>query len=216
LSLQSLSTYFWRVRAVLGVATSPWSQIWKFGTADGTIPLQLLPLNNDTGLLSPVLFKWTTVAGVSSYECQYATDSIFTNPVVLNSSVDTIQSQNLNLLTTYYWRVRASDGTTNYPWSEVWKFTTSFMVNDQSLYSENAGITVYPNPATNQLFIKNTTSQNEQFVISILSLDGRIVWQNKLSANSSITINIENLASGCYLVNALSKSQVIRQKLIVK
>lgn len=216
LSLQSLSTYYWRVRAVLGAATSPWSQIWKFETADGTIPLQVLPLNNDTGLLSPVSFKWTLVGGASSYECQYATDSIFTNPVVLNSSSDTAQSQNLNLLTTYYWRVRASDGTQNYPWSEVWKFTTSFMVNDYAVHSENLGIVIFPNPATNQLFIKNTATQNEQMQVSILSIDGRIVWQNNLSSNSAISINIENLALGCYTVNAISKHQIIRQKLIVK
>ncbi len=216
LSLQSLSTYFWRVRAVLGAATSPWSQIWKFETADGTIPLQLLPLNNDTGLLSPVLFKWTNVAGVSSYECQYATDSIFTNPVVLNSSADTVQSQNLNLLTTYYWRVRAIDGTTNYPWSAVWKFTTSFMVSDFSVSSENTGFVIFPNPATNQLFIKNSATQNENMQVSILSIDGRVVWQNKLSSNTTMSINIENLARGCYIVNAISKNQVIRQKLIAK
>lgn len=178
--------------------------------------MQVLPLNNDTGLLSPVSFKWTMVGGASSYECQYATDSIFTNPVVLNSSSDTAQSLNLNLLTTYYWRVRASDGTQNYPWSEVWKFTTSFMVNDYAVHSENLGIVIFPNPATNQLFIKNTATQNEQMQVSILAIDGRIVWQNNLSSNSAISINIENLARGCYTVNAISKNQIIRQKLIVK
>ncbi len=73
-----------------------------------------------------VNFDWTDAFLASSYTLYCDTDSTFaTNPVVKTSG----PSQNfINALTpntTYYWRVRASDGTNFGNYSPTWNFTTA-------------------------------------------------------------------------------------------
>ena len=75
-------------------------------------------------------------------------------------------------------------------------------------------ITIYPNPATDQLFIKTENIQPQS--ISIYDVDGRIIFTQPFSAE----ININHLNSGVYFMEVNSKEDVapiiIERKMFVK
>jgi hypothetical protein len=121
------TVYWWRVRANNGAGYSPWSTAWYFSTA--TSPFNNAPLlvSPADGALSVVLaptLNWDPVNGAVSYEYEYDTDNQFNNPITNTTGVTAAGISGLNYNTTYYWRVRANDGSANSPYSTVWSFTT--------------------------------------------------------------------------------------------
>jgi len=81
---------------------------------------------NDT--IKNVSLDWETLSGADEYEWQLDYDTDFSS--VLNGFGGTAKASSallpaLDLATTYYWRVRATDPVSS-PWSAKWSFTTSF------------------------------------------------------------------------------------------
>ena len=71
---------------------------------------------------------------------------------------------------------------------------------------------VYPNPATSELFIETSSSNN---IITIYSLQGNLI--SEVLSKSNITkININDLASGVYFVELLNEETKKYQKMIVR
>ncbi len=105
---------------------------WPFnpGDASGELPAptQITPANASTGVSSPVLLGWGSVAGVTGYDVQVSTEASFTTGIIVNQ-VNLIDTQrvvpNVTDGSTYYWRVRARAASGQSPWSPVWTFTTS-------------------------------------------------------------------------------------------
>src|SRR5690606_1347824 len=65
---------------------------------------------------------------------------------------------------------------------------------------------VYPNPATNQIQLTLNEDLNDA-LIQITTVDGKVVqeFQNTIfTASQAINLNINNLASGFYLVKVIS------------
>ncbi len=129
------TTYYWRVAAYNAVDTSDWNSTWNFTTLYQmtTAPTLISPINNTANLpLSNIVLSWNSVLTASSYEVEYSTNSSFSSSVysVTTSSTNaTIGGLSYNV--TYYWRVRAVNGSGNSPWSSAWSFTTQVgcMVN---------------------------------------------------------------------------------------
>jgi len=120
--------YYWRVSASNEQETSEWSDIWNFRTV-GTapeVPTLVLPTNGATGQATTLSLSWNASSGATSYNIQVATDNSFTSFVYNQSGLTSTSQQvsGLSNLTTYYWRVSATNtqGTSN--WSIVWSFTT--------------------------------------------------------------------------------------------
>ena len=68
----------------------------------------IAPLNNATGVSSPVTFSWEPVVDATAYQLQIATDDLFVdlvydNDAITEAAAEVILSSN----TQYYWRVRA-------------------------------------------------------------------------------------------------------------
>lgn len=124
--LLPLTNYFWRVRGLYGNSSSPWSTVWQFSTANPFVvaPTLISPSNQSLSLNSPVNFVWNSLAPASSYECEYAEDSLFTSSVTLIANDTTTVSLALNNLTRYYWRVRGVFYSAHSPWSSKWSFVT--------------------------------------------------------------------------------------------
>ena len=84
------------------------------------------PANGATNISLTPNLTWTAVANASDYDVEIATDIAFTNIVytaTATSNAHTVGTA-LNLLTTYYWRVRASNICGNGNYSAVFSFTT--------------------------------------------------------------------------------------------
>lgn len=80
--------------------------------------------------------------------------------------------------------------------------------NDDFSISES--ITVYPNPVHSVLKIKN--KENKVFTsVKILDMNGKILIEK---TNPSEEINVENLASGIYFIQAVANDELYRTKFI--
>ena len=74
-------------------------------------------------------FIWETTAFSSTYRLQLANDSLFTSPIIIDTtladtSYTTIDSLETN--STYYWHVKAmiNDCGSESEWSNIWNFQT--------------------------------------------------------------------------------------------
>ncbi|MFH0990824.1 MAG: fibronectin type III domain-containing protein [bacterium] len=128
-SLQNNTMYYWRVNATDGSTTSGWSSAWKFTTALGlpAIPSPIEPSDGATGVSTSPTLKWGEVTGADTYDLQVSTKSDFSSVDVLDKQRLKSTSDNLSRLTentTYYWRVRATNGAGSSNWSSTVSFKT--------------------------------------------------------------------------------------------
>ncbi len=75
-------------------------------------------------------------------------------------------------------------------------------------------ILVYPNPATQTIWIQSNTIFTGNDRVMIVDLNGRKVMEQNLVNNEAITIS--NLNKGFYLIQIITQKQVISKKLIIK
>ncbi|NLO19597.1 MAG: hypothetical protein GX121_06940, partial [Ignavibacteria bacterium] len=141
--------HYWRANASDGYETSPWSMRWSFATGGPLPPPTLIfPFDYMSGIPATVPFEWEFGVAVETYQLQVAADEEFNNVVydqILTVSQITV---GLGMNSSYYWRVKAFNPSSESDWSEVWRFTTGsfFTVGDGT---EFAGNTTYPAPYGN-------------------------------------------------------------------
>ena len=70
-------------------------------------------------------------------------------------------------------------------------------------------IKVYPNPATDEIFVENLQDGN----ISILNISGSVVLNQNIT-NNKTTVNISHLPAGMYLLKTVSKDGVSTRKFV--
>jgi uncharacterized protein (TIGR02145 family) len=130
--LSYLTTYYWRVSATNNNSTSGWSTpAWSFtttGTAPYAPPL-FSPANNAIDVETPPLLVWSPSTGATSYALQVSVNSSFSSFVYNQSGLTSTSQQitGLNIATTYYWRVSATNSYGTSGWSSSWTFTTRCM-----------------------------------------------------------------------------------------
>ena len=125
--LSPSATYYYRVRALNGCATSANSSVKSVTTKPCTPAApSAQTANNVTS--SSFNARWGSVAGAIDYRLDVARDSSFTNYVYQDLSVGNVTSYNvtgLNSNTIYYYRVRAYNGCATGANSSVKSVTTS-------------------------------------------------------------------------------------------
>ncbi|MCX6156667.1 MAG: right-handed parallel beta-helix repeat-containing protein [Ignavibacteriae bacterium] len=89
-------------------------------------PQLISPINNAVGMLTNPSFVWRKVTGATGYRFQLATDSLFSNIVVSDSSLtdSTKAITGLTPNTNYYWRLNSINGNGNGSFSEIRTFKT--------------------------------------------------------------------------------------------
>ncbi len=143
-ALSISTTYYWRVNATNVGGTSAFSDRWNFTTkyvAPPATPILTTPENGAVNQSTTLVLHWNAVDTVEHYQLQLASDSLFEN-ILVNDSTLTGTSrtvQQLQNLATYYWRVRAKNvgGVSDY--SLAWNFTTVIAPpsTPQSVYPQN-------------------------------------------------------------------------------
>lgn len=102
---------------------------FTLGTTPG-VPTLLSPANGATSQRADTLvLVWNKVAGAGGYLIQLSDSLTFSNPVVNDSTIDTMQTvTKLSNVQKYYWRVLASKGGVVGPFSSPDSFTTIMSV----------------------------------------------------------------------------------------
>jgi len=124
------TNYYWRVKASNSVASSAWSDIFKFrtGAAAPAIPNLTAPANGKQNLvITKVNLYWDSVPNAKYYWIQVSNKYDFSNKIKdIPDLTDTIYDlTGLSYNTTYYWRVLAISDSSQSDWSSVWSFTTA-------------------------------------------------------------------------------------------
>ncbi len=185
----------------------------------GFVNTVILPINilNFTAIqkTNQVNLQWTVSeqSNVSNYEVLFSADGR-----IFNTTIATIVA-NTNLNATYnaihttpiegtnYYRLKTTekDGTIGY--SEIRKV----------IFGRTNMITVYPNPAKNFVSISfNEITLNKPASISILSIDGKLISQQKIASIIPIEIlDVSKLTNGNYLLKVVTDNNTINTKLLI-
>jgi hypothetical protein len=75
-------------------------------------------------------------------------------------------------------------------------------------------LSIYPNPTTGTFTISNRNGELQRIVIS--NMTGQIVWQQNISGQHNLTINLSDKAKGVYAVNCLLKEGTVTRKITIQ
>lgn len=155
---------------------------------------------------------------VSSVEWTTSGDGVFTDVNLLNSDyvpgTNDISNGEVELNLAAY--------SVN-PCSETANSTVILSVLDCSSIGENSfnqlGFIIIPNPADNRFEISAKDVSDNEVIVKIVSLDGRIIYQRDFSVDGrtfSASISSSEFATGIYNVIVSTKSKVGINKLIIQ
>lgn len=147
-SLDTNTTYYWRIRAKNDFATSNWSEIYEFQTGyEEPYKVDLsLPINN-INYIRYGYYKWFPTTHVEEYKIEFSTEENFSYSFGFtlpgNQTSLTLESDMFDefppLLhnTKYYWRVCGVNKTAMGAWANAREFTTYPKITDVSLLLPN-------------------------------------------------------------------------------
>jgi len=95
----------------------------------------------------------------------------------------------------------------------TWKRSTSIYADIENTGTENTQIFVYPNLANDIITIENTSSKNNEAMISIYNIQGQILLQ-QLTQQQKTVINISDFAEGLYYVKVNTDKGIAINKFI--
>jgi len=217
-ALQNDKRYYWRVRALNRIGTSPFSEIWNFMTivAPPAVPVLQSPSNGGYSVSLNALITWCRSMRADSYHLQVSDDALFRTLVFEDSTLTDTTSVvgPLRMYTMYYWRMRAKNagGTTNF--STTWKFSTSPNMGVHLLSGEIPSVFSlsqnYPNPFNPSTTIQFGLPDESQVSVNVYDLLGREVSRvisDRLPAGYfAVPWNASSLASGAYFYRIVAQS----------
>jgi extracellular elastinolytic metalloproteinase len=83
----------------------------------------------------------------------------------------------------------------------------------------NTQVTVFPNPASDLINVSLQSTEKEDIVVSLMTMDGREVEQRFAALNADqqlLTLDVRNLPSGFYLVKITNGTSTVIEKVVVE
>ena len=195
-------------------------------------PMLVSPENGATLVATNPLLNWNNSLYTESYRVQVSTDSLFASTVYDSSGVPITEFQipnnGLNINTTYYWRVNATNVTGTSPWSIIFHFTTgttnitlnSEVPKEFRLYDN------YPNPFNPTTKIKfdiPKSSYVKLIVYDVLGREIKTLVNEKLNAGRydvdwpAPSGDGSNYPSGVYFYRLVTDEYVsVKKMLLIK
>jgi hypothetical protein len=133
--LSNSTLYYWRVSATNTYGTSAYSTVFHFTTEAAAtppaVPTLASPADAATNVSNHPTLAWHPASGASTYTLLVSTDNTFTSVnFTFTGIADTSYhihnwpSDYLQLSTTYYWKVRSTNGAGTSAFSSTWSFST--------------------------------------------------------------------------------------------
>lgn len=89
-------------------------------------------------------------------------------------------------------------------------------IKEQNIPLSNTKLSTYPNPVTDLLNIDLADSQNNNGVISILSFDGKVLLEQKVTGAGIVKLDVSQLPRGIYLCRYSNATEVSTVKIAKK
>lgn len=188
-SLDYLTKYYWRVNATYPYDTSDWSDVWNFTTiieAPET-PILVTPVNSSFNHTTDLSFNWDSSLRADKYEFQLATDTLFQNIVVIDTSITGTSRvvTGLSYNTNYFWRVRAKNVGGNSSFSTIWNFRTKLQTPTlQSPANNSQNITINPTLTWSTV----AGAANYHLQVALDPLFNQIILNDSLLTNTSVQV----------------------------
>ncbi|MFN0276677.1 MAG: T9SS type A sorting domain-containing protein, partial [Chitinophagales bacterium] len=125
---------------------------------------------------------------------------------IVPATSNKLNIKNLLCNTNYVWQIRTICDTTGTDFtsafSTVQNFTTAACKEAENVMEHDiAGISLYPNPTTNSIFVEFQIGNNA--VIKLMDLNGKVVeeFYYEGTLGDVIEIDVTNIPAGMYLVS---------------
>ena len=174
----------------------------------------VLPAKNATEVVPTMSFRWDKTQNNAMFELQYSTSPQFTNPVSIVTPITEYNAQ-LELNTTYHWKVRTINCFDIGPWTETFSFVTrQFPVS--VIENPKGGIVaeLYPNPTSGVFSIMFKTPL-ESVTVKLLSLQGIEVYKQSFTNEVSIPVDATKLANGSYTLVLQTEEGTFTTSLVI-
>ena len=114
---------------------------------------------------------------------------------------------------TYFWSVQTIDNT--YAASEFSEEHTFYygLTNTDNHHHQGSCMFIFPNPAQDQIVLGLPGDIHENILLNIYSLNGEIVFQDKILSGEHI--DITSIEKGIYFISINIKDKLITEKLII-
>lgn len=179
---------------------------------------------SDTGL--DLSLQWDEETYALSYMLQLDVDPQFGDPVVYQEQLGetNYMVENLDPLTTYYWRVRSVGEVTESDWSEVWHFTTQATDTgtdtDESLTGRAdswALMQNYPNPFNPATRIQFKIPEPAAVTLTVYNAIGQevalLVDETRPAGLHNVVFDASGLPGGTYIyrlqADSFSESRIM-------
>lgn len=126
-SLKQNTTYYWRLKLLIGQDTTLWSDTWSFKTKALPMISQQYPDSNAIGVPVDTLLHWNPATDVEGYTVRVSTVPNFSSTVIERTPlVDVLQTAVTQLENNkkYYWQTRTRKDGEFSDWSSTWPFLT--------------------------------------------------------------------------------------------
>jgi hypothetical protein len=188
-------------------------------------PFLISPANGSLHIPLATQFIWNPTA--NSYTLQIAQDTAFTIGfhsinITTSSNSFILPTGILYSLTSYYWRMNATNIHGTSPCSKVWIFTTNetgiqLISGDNT--KENKLYNNYPNPFNSNTKIDFAIQKNGFVTLKIYDILGRevktLIDENKTPGLYSIDFNASEFPSGVYFYRIKSGNFIAVKKMLV-
>ena len=219
--LHGSTLYYWRVKSDNGGHQSGYSTVFSFTTTLAA-PSLISPPDSATNVYLNPVFQWSSASGADNYTLQVSTSNVFTGAnIIFNQSgiMDTtLQVAGLNANTTYWWRTRSYSGAAAGLYSQKFSFTTGTSQSIKEV-SSSFKAEVYPNPLKELLNIKTFIKQNGELNMSLMDMNGKIVFQKSIAAKPGTLntgINTSALTEGVYFLKLEINGEELVRKVQVE
>lgn len=179
-----------------------------------TLAISLVYFNATLQNNKTVQLQWNTVNEYTDcfFNVEKSKDGkTFENLVKVNSSIDSTinkkyTTQDLKPFETTYYRLKLTEKNGKFSYSKT------IVIN---LPQKKQEAIIYPNPASNILYLQTFDITNEKLQYTIVDLQGKTLTTKNI--NSNITpINLSELANNTYIVNIIKEKMVIKSFKVVK
>ncbi len=213
-------TYYWKVRAANGSTWGQYSATWSFTTNALENFSLISPVNNATNqVYTSLVLDWSDNMGASNYELQIDTTQNFSSNPMVFTTANSTYTTTLLPTKTYYWKVRAANGSTWGQYSTPWSFTTKAASSAGMLEQQLEDLVIYPNPATDQLTLDYNLLTSSELALVITGVTGQIMYKTSVSETAgshTLSVNTAWFEGGVYYLFLTSNGNTLTRKFIKK